>query len=68
MSANDNKNREEGGPSMGTLSFISCAAGSETGAPDSPSEKEPEGKSRGCSEMLWLFANPLSTVLFLLAL
>ncbi|KAK8748151.1 hypothetical protein OTU49_016332 [Cherax quadricarinatus] len=41
-SANENKNKEESGPSMGTLSFISCAAGSETGAPDSPSEKEPE--------------------------
>ncbi|XP_071545113.1 C-Jun-amino-terminal kinase-interacting protein 4 isoform X3 [Panulirus ornatus] len=40
--AGDNKNKEESGPSMGTLSFISCAAGSETGAPDSPSEKEPE--------------------------
>lgn len=42
--AGDNKNKDEGGPSMGTLSFISCAAGSETGAPDSPSEKEPEGR------------------------
>nr|XP_045599847.1 C-Jun-amino-terminal kinase-interacting protein 4-like isoform X1 [Procambarus clarkii] len=41
-SANDNKSKEESGPSMGTLSFISCAAGSETGTPDSPTEKEPE--------------------------
>ncbi|ROT74370.1 C-jun-amino-terminal kinase-interacting protein 3, partial [Penaeus vannamei] len=41
--ASEGKSKEEGsGPSMGTLSFISCAAGSDTGAPDSPSEKEPE--------------------------
>lgn len=43
--ASESKSKEESsGPSMGTLSFISCAAGSDTGAPDSPSEKEPEGR------------------------
>ncbi|KAK8748145.1 hypothetical protein OTU49_016332 [Cherax quadricarinatus] len=51
-SANENKNKEESGPSMGTLSFISCAAGSETGAPDSPSEKEPEDQDADRAEVI----------------
>ncbi|XP_071545147.1 C-Jun-amino-terminal kinase-interacting protein 4 isoform X34 [Panulirus ornatus] len=50
--AGDNKNKEESGPSMGTLSFISCAAGSETGAPDSPSEKEPEDQDADRAEVM----------------
>ncbi|KAK4308658.1 hypothetical protein Pmani_019656 [Petrolisthes manimaculis] len=37
-----NNKEEGGGTSMGTLSFISCGAGSEVGSPGSPSDKEPE--------------------------
>ena len=38
----ENKSKEEIS-SVGTLSFISCAMGSEVTAPDSPTEKESEG-------------------------
>lgn len=51
--ASEGKSKEEGsGPSMGTLSFISCAAGSDTGAPDSPSEKEPEEQDADRAEVM----------------
>ncbi|XP_066943642.1 C-Jun-amino-terminal kinase-interacting protein 4 isoform X7 [Macrobrachium rosenbergii] len=41
-SANEAKEKEESTASVGTLSFISCAAGSDTGAAESPPEREPE--------------------------
>lgn len=51
--ASEGKSKEESsGPSMGTLSFISCAAGSDTGAPDSPSEKEPEEQDADRAEVM----------------
>lgn len=51
--ASESKSKEESsGPSMGTLSFISCAAGSDTGAPDSPSEKEPEEQDADRAEVM----------------
>lgn len=41
--------KEDGGGTLvGTLSFISCGAGSEVGSPGSPSDKEPEGTVLVC--------------------
>lgn len=41
--------KEDGGGTLvGTLSFISCGAGSEVGSPGSPSDKEPEGAVLVC--------------------
>ena len=53
-SANDNKDKEDGAASVGTLSFISCAAGSDTGAAESPPEKEAvEGEFSFVRDIWW---------------
>ncbi|XP_066943686.1 C-Jun-amino-terminal kinase-interacting protein 4 isoform X50 [Macrobrachium rosenbergii] len=51
-SANEAKEKEESTASVGTLSFISCAAGSDTGAAESPPEREPEGQDADRAEVM----------------